>query len=180
MTYTYPYDSPIGRMTMTSDGTVLTGLRFDERQKAGPLPADRGEKRLPIFEETVRWLDGYFGGKAPAFIPALAPETTPFRRAVREILLTIPYGKTVTYGEIAGRLAGRPGPAGLSARAVGGAVGSNPILLIVPCHRVVGADGRLTGYAGGIDRKRRLLAHESAGQPSPRPKPALGFCEKIS
>ncbi len=113
-----------------------------------------------MFREAVKWLDEYFGGRAPAFTPKLKLDATPFRRAVWEILLTVPYGRTMTYGEVAERLAKQTGAERVSARAVGGAVGRNPISLIIPCHRIVGADGSLTGYAGGIDRKKKLLEME--------------------
>ena len=105
---------------------------------------------------TKRWLDLYFGGTVPDFTPPLEMRGSAFRRAVWEILLSIPYGRTVTYGEIAGRIAGRNG----AAQAVGGAVSHNPVSLIIPCHRVIGADGSLTGYAGGTDRKSCLLRME--------------------
>ena len=117
-------------------------------------------KELPVFEETRRWLDAYFRGEKPDFTPPLSVETTPFRRAVWELLLTIPYGQTMTYGEIAAEIARRRGLSGMSAQAVGGAVGRNPISLIIPCHRVVGTGGSLTGYAGGIEKKVKLLELE--------------------
>jgi methylated-DNA-[protein]-cysteine S-methyltransferase len=161
--YIRHYDSPLGGMLMAGDGQALTGLWF-EGQKYMPaaLPPGRPERRLPVFEETVRWLDLYFGGGIPDFTPALNLKGTAFRKAVWEILLTVPYGRTITYGEIAERIAGKTGAGRMSAQAVGGAVGHNPVSLIVPCHRVIGADGRLTGYAGGIDRKARLLRMEQA------------------
>jgi len=128
-----------------------------------PAPAHAPERReadLPIFRESCRWLDAYFSGKDPGFTPKLCLRTTPFRKAVWKILLTIPYGKTMTYGEIAARIASLPGKGRMSARAVGGAVGRNAISLMIPCHRVVGAGGSLTGYAAGIDKKLRLLSLE--------------------
>ena len=159
--YIWHYDSPLGGMTMESDGDSLTGLRFD-RQKHSPSSAAQClEKRLPIFDETCRWLDVYFSGQEPDFTPALCTHGTPFRQAVWEVLLTIPYGKTLSYGEIASQLARRRGIPRISAQAVGGAVGHNPIALIIPCHRVIGADGSLTGYAAGLDKKARLLQWES-------------------
>ena len=164
--------SPLGRILLSSDGEALTGLWFEGQKYFGAgLPAHREERQLPLFEEAERWLTDYFGGRAPDFTPPLAPRGTPFRRAVWEHLLTVPYGRTVTYGGIAAALAGQAGSARVSARAVGGAVGHNPISLIIPCHRVVGADGSLTGYAGGTDRKARLLALEGAlsgGDPGKR------------
>ena len=164
MDYIRRYDSPLGGITLASDGTALTGLRFDGRRYSAPAPGrPYPEADLPVFDEARRWLDCYFSGKAPDFTPKLAPRGTAFRKAVWEILLTIPYGKTVTYGEIAGRIAETAHIPRMSAQAVGGAVGKNPIALIIPCHRVVGAGGRLAGYAGGTDRKANLLDLECPG-----------------
>ena len=117
---------------------------------------------LPVFEDACRWLDIYFSGKAPDFTPKLNMRTSPFRKRVWEIMLTIPFGQTMTYGEIAARIAKEKGLNRMSAQAVGGAVGHNSISLIIPCHRVVGTSGSLTGYAGGIDKKVRLLQMEQA------------------
>ena len=169
--YTHHYRSPLGGMTMTGDGETLTGLWFD-RQKGfpGTLPEDDPERNLPVFDETCRWLDVYFSGKAPDFTPALTIRTTAFRKAVWEILLTIPYGQTITYGEIAKRIARQMGLAQMSAQAVGGAVGHNAISLVIPCHRVIGADGGLTGYAGGIEKKVQLLKLEKADMSALRRK----------
>ena len=167
MEYTHHYESPLGGITLASDGIALTGLWFDgQKYYADTLEREHKEKALPVFEETTRWLDIYFGGKAPDFTPPLNMKTTQFRRAVWEIMLTIPYGKTVTYGEIADRIAGDKGLARMSAQAVGGAVGHNSISLIIPCHRVVGTNGSLTGYAGGIDKKVKLLMMEKADMSS--------------
>lgn len=161
MKYTYHYKSPIGSMTMSSDGEALTGLWFDRQKYFGSTLTEESEnKKLPVFEETIRWLDCYFRGEVPEFIPELKLEGTEFRRRVWEILLTIPYGQTMTYGEIAKRIAVQKGIVSMSAQAVGGAVGHNPIGIIVPCHRVIGADRSLTGYAGGIEKKIRLLQIE--------------------
>ena len=158
MDYTYHVDSPLGGITLASDGQALTGLWFDgQKYFADTLSKQHEEKALVVFEQTERWLSIYFSGRIPDFTPPLRPKGTPFREEVWRILLTIPYGQTVTYGEIAAILASRRGLAGMSAQAVGGAVGHNPISLIVPCHRVVGADGALTGYAGGVEKKRWLL-----------------------
>ena len=163
MDFTMHYESPLGGMTMASDGEVLTGLWFDGRKySAAPPPAGHPERDLTAFDETVRWLDFYFSGKAPDFIPAMEMRTTAFRKMVWEILLTIPYGRTTTYGQIAERIAKQTSVRRMSAQAVGGAVGHNAFALIVPCHRVVGADGSLTGYAGGIDKKLKLLRMEGA------------------
>ena len=154
------YASPLGEMILASDGEALTGLWFEGRKPPLDLSQAREEEALPVFARTVRWLDCYFSGSAPNFTPPLRPEGTAFRKAVWALLLEIPYGQTVSYGALAQRLAEQRGVSRISARAVGGAVGRNPIWLIVPCHRVVGADGSLTGYAGGLERKRRLLALE--------------------
>ena len=148
---------------MAGSGDMLTGLWFDgQKYFAATLSGRHTEQYLPVFAETERWLDIYFSGKAPDFTPTLDLGGTAFRRAVWEILLTIPYGRTMTYGEIAERMTEQADGTRVSARAVGGAVGHNPVSLIVPCHRVIGADGSLTGYAGGIERKIRLLEAERA------------------
>ena len=161
--YIYHYSSPLGGITLSSNGAELTGLWFDGQKYFGDtLEKEYLERNLPIFEETIRWLDIYFNSKSPDFTPPLSMKTTAFRKAVWEIMLTIPYGKTMTYGEIAEKIALQKGIARMSAQAVGGAVGHNSISLIIPCHRVVGTNGSLTGYAGGIDKKIRLLAMEKA------------------
>ena len=151
------YASPLGPILLAADETGLTGLWF-EAQKYFPsfLGVDYQEKETPVLTETVRWLDVYFSGKDPGFLPPLHPQGSPFRQTVWDILLTIPRGQTITYGEIARRLGVR------SAQAVGGAVGHNPISILIPCHRVVGSDCSLTGYSGGFDRKTRLLQLEGA------------------
>ena len=157
MDYTQHYASPLGGVTLASDGEALIGLWFDGQKHFGAaLSAAHEEKPLPVFSEAARWLDRYFSGAEPDFTPPLRARGTPFQLAVWAALREIPYGQTVTYGALAERL-GLPRAA---ARAVGGAVGRNPISLIVPCHRVIGADGSLTGYAGGPERKRQLLALE--------------------
>lgn len=156
--YTHHYDSPLGGITIASDGKTLTGLWFDgQKYFADTLSANHEEKNLPIFELTDKWLDIYFSGKEPDFTPPLTMKTTEFRKMVWNIMLTIPYGKTMTYGEIATQIAEKKGMKTMSAQAVGGAVGHNSISLIIPCHRVVGKDGSLTGYAGGIGKKEWLL-----------------------
>ena len=161
MDYTYHYESPLGGITLASDGQTLSGLWFDgQKYFADTLTKDHTEANLPIFEETVRWLDIYFSGKAPDFTPPLLMKTTDFRKAVWEIMLTIPYGHTMTYGEIAAKIAAQRGLTSMSAQAVGGAVGHNSISLIIPCHRVVGSGGSLTGFGGGLDAKVCLLKTE--------------------
>ena len=161
MAYTFHCDSPLGGITLASNGTELTGLWFDGQKYFGStLPKEHVEKPLRIFDQAMHWLELYFGGKDPGFIPPLCLNATPFRRAVWEILLQIPYGKTTTYGEIARQLSEKMGLSRMSAQAVGGAVGHNKIAIIIPCHRVVGTNGSLTGYAGGIDKKGKLLELE--------------------
>ena len=160
MKYTWHYPSPLGDITLASDGTAITGLWFDGQKRFGQGLADgHTETHLPVFDEAARWLDAYFGGAAPDFTPPLHLSATPFESAVWQLLLKIPYGETVTYGALAQALEAQTGRR-VSARAVGGAVGRNPVSLIVPCHRVVGERGALIGYAGGVERKARLLALE--------------------
>ena len=156
MHYTQTISSPLGNILLSADEVGLTGLWFDGgRYYAETLPEEHVERETPILMDTKRWLDIYFTGREPDFTPPLHPTGSPFRQAVWQLLLEIPYGQTTTYGALLGD--------GASARAVGGAVGRNPISIIVPCHRVIGADGSLTGYAGGVDRKIRLLALERQG-----------------
>lgn len=159
MQYTASYQSPLGGILMAADGASLTGLWFEgQKYFARGLDGAHEERSLPVFEEARRWLDVYFSGGQPDFTPPLRFTGTAFQNGVWALLLAVPYGTTVTYGE----LARRHGLSHTSARAVGGAVGRNAISLIVPCHRVVGAGGNLTGYAGGLDRKRALLRLEGA------------------
>ncbi len=163
MTYICKYNSPLGVITLAGSSEALTGLWFDGQKYFGDnLPNEYKQDRLPVFDETVKWLDIYFSGRNPGFMPPLSFNASPFRKTVWEILLTIPYGKTMTYGEIADKIAAQKGIESMSAQAVGGAVGHNPISIIVPCHRVVGTNGSLTGYAGGIERKIKLLELEQA------------------
>ena len=190
MKYIMHYDSPIGPITLASDGQALTDLLFDgekyydeafENHSKGVKENDSAAKQRapkkgtqlievsaseiadhPAFAETIRWLDIYFSGKDPGFLPPLKLQTTPFRQEICEIMLTIPYGATMTYGQIADIIAKRRGIARMSAQAVGGAVGHNPISLIIPCHRVIGTDGSLVGYGGGVDKKLSLLQLEGA------------------
>ena len=161
MEYIHRYKSPLGGITMASDGEALIGLWFDgQKYFADCLEIEHEEKTLPVFEQADEWLNIYFGGKKPNFTPPLSMKTTEFRKAVWDVMLSIPYGKTMTYGEIADRIAKQKGLQKMSAQAVGGAVGHNSISLIIPCHRVVGANGSLTGYAGGIEKKIKLLELE--------------------
>ena len=160
MDYMQVYSSPLGPMTMASDGIALTGLRFDLQSHSAADPAPvRAPWALPVFDQTAAWLDAYFSGTIPGEAPPLLPRGTDFQRSVWDLLLTILYGQTVTYGELAKQLHS-------SARAVGGAVGRNPIAILIPCHRVVGVDG-LTGYGAGLDRKIALLHLEGAPLPAP-------------
>ena len=157
------YDSPLGRITLAGDGEALTGLWFEgQKHYMESLPRVCGKKALPVFTEACCWLDIYFSGRDPGFTPEIRMRGTAFRKAVWEALLAIPYGRTVTYGEIADRITERERLPRVSARAVGGAVGHNAVSLIIPCHRVIGKNGSLTGYAGGLDRKKRLLEMEHA------------------
>ncbi len=148
---------------MTCDGEFLTGLWFDGQRHFEGIPEEAsvhsGAVEPPVLKLTRKWLDAYFSGAVPDFTPPVKPEGTPFRKAVWSILLTIPYGKTMSYGEIAAALAERDGRK-TSARAVGNAVGHNPVSLIIPCHRVIGSSGSLTGYAAGLDRKAFMLELE--------------------
>ncbi|MDR0906355.1 MAG: methylated-DNA--[protein]-cysteine S-methyltransferase [Oscillospiraceae bacterium] len=167
MYYTTDYASPLGPMLLASDGESLIGAWFEGQKYFGGTMTGKAEQKdaLPVFAAAKDWLDRYFGGAKPAIseLP-LAPAGSSFRRAVWDILCEIPYGECVTYGDIAKKIAAQTGRASMSGQAVGGAVGHNPISIIIPCHRVVGAKGNLTGYAGGIDKKIKLLEHEGVKQ----------------
>ena len=154
------YKSPVGKLTLVSNGRQLTGLFVDGQRYFPDVSKMETKRELAVFDNVTCWLDEYFAGKAPSLetIP-LKPEGTVFRMAVWKLLMSIPYGKTTTYGELARTLNGTAGMK-TCARAIGNAVGRNPISIIIPCHRVVGADGGLTGYAGGLDVKRQLLELE--------------------
>ena len=162
MDYLTHYDSPLGGMTMASDGTSLTGLWFDGQKYFASTLSDELEEKnnLPVFDTVRRWLDIYFSGEEPGFTPPLLLRGSQFQQRIWEQLLCIGYGRTTTYGELGRMVAQTHGLTEVCARAVGGAVGHNPISLIIPCHRVVGAGGRLTGYAGGVERKLWLLKME--------------------
>lgn len=163
MIYTAKYASPLGAITLACDGEVLIGLWFDGQKHFGSiLPKQVEAAEHPLFAEARHWLDVYFSERTPDHLPPLRYDSTPFRKAVCDIMLTIPYGETVTYGEIAAEIAHQQNLPKMSAQAVGGAVGHNPISLMIPCHRVVGTNGSLTGYGGGIARKVRLLELERA------------------
>ena len=160
MTYHKTYLSKIGKIHLKSDGEYLTGLWFEDSPDENKHKEEFTQKDLPIFEETIHYLEIYFKGEKPNFTPKYRIENlTPFRKMVTDIMLTIPYGKVITYKYIALKISALTGKK-MSAQAVGGAVGANPICIIVPCHRVVGADNNLTGYGGGIQNKIALLEVE--------------------
>ncbi len=146
------YDSPLGPIRLVSNGDALVGLYLDTQEMPG---MDFIQEDVPVFTQVRHWLDGYFCGKPTEIDFPLSPAGTEFQHRVWDILLTIPYGETTTYGTIARQLGEK-----MSAQAVGGAVGKNPISILIPCHRVVGSNGTLTGYAGGLDKKQWLLGHE--------------------
>ena len=161
MTFTQHYDSPLGGILLAADETGLTGLWFDgQKYFARDLPIQHTEQDTPVLSETRRWLDMYFTGREPDFLPPLHLAGSPFRQEVWALLRQIPYGETTTYRALAEAVARKRGLRQMSAQAVGGAVGHNPISIIVPCHRVVGSDGSLTGYAEGLDIKEYLLELE--------------------
>lgn len=151
------FESPLGLINLCSDGTYLTAVTFaGQKYEEQHIPSDAVSGICPVLEEAKDWLSLYFAKKTPDFLPPLKPQGTPFQQKVWELLLQIPYGKICTYGDLAKQLGCK------SAQAVGGAVGRNPISILIPCHRVMGADGKLTGYAGGIEKKAALLKLEKA------------------
>lgn len=161
MQYISYYRSPIGEILLAGDSLGLTGLWFQgQKYYALQLDQNHQEKEIPVFDQAKKWLTIYFSGQKPDFDVPLHFIGTEFQKQVWEILCTIPYGETRTYGEIAKELAGRRGLKQMSAQAVGGAVGHNGISILVPCHRVIGSNGSLTGYAGGLEKKRALLRLE--------------------
>lgn len=161
--YTHNYQSPLGEIVIASDDTAITGLWLvGQRHFDIEVEGCITDKDLPIFDEVSRWLDIYFTGNNPGEIPAVRMNSTPFQLEVWQILQAVPYGKLITYREIAELIAKKRGITKMSARAVGNAVGRNPVSILVPCHRVVGSSGKMTGYAGGIERKVKLLKLENA------------------
>ena len=161
MVYTCNYKSPLGNILLAADEIGLIGLWLEgQKYFANTLPDEQIPQETEILKEAKEWLDVYFSGKKPQFTPPLHPAGSAFRQAVWQILLQIPYGQTITYGEIARRMAEMQNISQMSAQAVGGAVGHNEVSIIIPCHRVVGTNGSLTGYAGGIDKKIELLKLE--------------------
>ncbi len=164
MKYVNYYQSPLGNILLAADAIGLTGLWFEgQKHHARGLNNNYESKNMPVFEKTKHWLNIYFSGIAPDFTPPLHLVGTDFQKDVWEILLKIPYGHTTTYSGIAKEISAKREMKNMSAQAVGGAVGHNPISIIVPCHRVIGSNGNLTGYAGGIDRKTALLEIEKTG-----------------
>ena len=162
MNYIQKYKSPLGVITIVSNETQVTGIWFENsRFFSKALSGKYINQATAAAEQAVHWLDIYFNNKIPDFTPPLLLNGTDFRMTVWKMLLDIPYGKTVSYGDIAKAIAKRRGIEKMSAQAVGNAVGHNPISIIVPCHRVVGSNGGLTGYSGGIERKKALLDIES-------------------
>lgn len=160
--YKVYYESPLGMILLIADNIGLIGAWF-EGQKFYPyqLAQEAEEKLTPILQEAIRWLEIYFAGKEPDFTVTMHMQGTAFQEKVWELLRDIPYGETVTYGELAQRVSRQMGRQTMSAQAVGGAVGRNKLSIFIPCHRVLGADGSLTGYAGGVERKKYLLALET-------------------
>ncbi len=161
MRFRTTFSSPLGQMIATSDGEALTGLYFEGQKHLPAWDDAMTDDTLPAFRATRCWLEAYFSGKRPTPTPKLRPQGTPFRRRVWRILTEIPRGSTLTYGEIARRIADEMHTDRMAAQAVGGAIGDNPIAIIIPCHRAVGVGGKLTGYAGGLERKAWLLDMES-------------------
>lgn len=161
MQYTATYQSPVGEILLAADEIGLTGLWFEgEKFYAKGLDPEHEEKELPVFKTAKKWLDIYFSGQEPDFMPPIHMIGSPFRLDVWKFLCQIPYGETITYGELAKMVAEERGVCHMSAQAIGGAVGHNKISIIVPCHRVVGSNGSLTGYAGGVSIKEKLLSLE--------------------
>jgi methylated-DNA-[protein]-cysteine S-methyltransferase len=163
MEYVQKIKSPVGMLTVSSDGNNICGLWIEgQKYFAKTLEKDAAEQNLPVFEDVRKWLVIYFSGKKPDFMPPLLPKGSSFQKSVWDNLCKIPYGKTVTYGELAKQCEWENKGKRTSARAIGGAVGHNPVSILIPCHRVIGKNGSLTGYAGGIDKKIKLLELEGA------------------
>ena len=159
--YSQTYHSPIGELILLSDGKDLTGVHYHRSEFQKKRDNQRiTEEMLPLFVKVVHWLDAYFKGENPEITFSLAPKGTSFQQSVWQEIRQIPYGKTTTYGDISQKIAQSMGKDKMSAQAVGGAVGSNPISIIIPCHRVIGKTGNITGYGGGIERKLELFALE--------------------
>lgn len=161
MFYSTRIPSPLGTLTLASNGSALTGLWLPE-QKYFPASLPEAQPDLPLFAQAEAWMREYFSGSNPPIPFPLEPAGSPFRRQVWDLLLQIPYGQTTTYAALARQVAAMQGRSSMSSQAVGGAVGHNPISILIPCHRVLGSDGSLTGYAGGVEKKRWLLELEGA------------------
>lgn len=163
MLYSTCYDSPIGRLTIACDDSHLVGVWIEGQKYFAASLADEmcPVVQHPVLEQTIDWLKRYFAGDRPSYTELpLAPRGSAFRQLVWKLLCEIPYGETTTYGAISKQVAARMGRETMSAQAVGGAIAHNPVMIIIPCHRVMGADGSLTGYAGGLEIKQKLLVHE--------------------
>lgn len=160
------YESPLGLMLLAQEGEFIVGLWFQEQKHFPNMQLEKGD--TPLLKKARNWLDRYFAGERPSpeELP-LAPHGTAFRQEVWKLLMKIPYGETSTYGLLAQQMAQQRGISRMSAQAVGGAVGHNPISIIIPCHRVLGTDGSLIGYAGGLERKAALLAIEQGDRKRP-------------
>lgn len=167
MIYKYTMPSPLGTITLYSSETALTGLYFEKCRYCEEYPEAALSAEMPeAIISAKNWLEIYFSGSAPDFSPPIAPSGSPFRQEVFRLMLKIPYGHTETYGSIARKIAEKLGKEKVSAQAVGGAVGHNPISIIIPCHRVVGADGNLRGYGGGMNKKIELMKLEKINMKS--------------
>ncbi len=161
MQYTTMYQSPIGEILLTADEIGLTGLWFDtEKFYTDSLEKGYERKEVPVFGAAKKWLDIYFSGQKPEFMPKLRISGSSFQLSVWKLLCQIPYGETTTYGELAKIVAKERGISRMSAQAIGGAVGHNRISIMIPCHRIIGSNGSLTGYGGGLDKKKKLLLLE--------------------
>ena len=179
MTYTCAIDTPLGAMTAAANNDALVGLWF-AGQRYHPAQAANWSREpdRPVFEALRSYLASYFLGRPDAMDVRLAPSGSPFQKTVWDILLKIPMGQVVTYGQIAGHIAQTRGLSSMSAQAVGGAVGHNPIAILIPCHRVVGSNRGLTGYAGGLDKKEALLRIEKVNLAEmDLSRPIGSFCE---
>jgi len=161
MEYIQKIKSPVGILTVSSNGKEISGLWIEgQKHFLKTLDEDAVEKKVPVFDDVKKWLDVYFSGREPDFMPPLSPKGSPFQLSIWKNLCKIPYGKTTTYGDLAKKFESQNKGKGMSARAVGGAVGRNPVSILIPCHRVIGKNNSLTGYAGGIDVKTKLLQLE--------------------
>lgn len=157
---TFTYHSPLGPLTVSADNEGLRSVAFGGEAREKCAERAQGDEVPEAVREAVRWLDAYFWGNKQEILPKISLSCTAFQRIVYGELVKVPYGETVSYGELARRVAAKTGKGKMSAQAIGGAVHRNPVAIIIPCHRVVGSDGSLVGYAAGLDKKEWLLAHE--------------------